>query len=96
MAHVMHLKKSGSGMASKTACGRNILRTPMSLNWAGFKGTKAEQRCELCAASKFAAVNRKFDARKFAEDLAKAEWEPEDEAVAEANEQKILARIRGQ
>lgn len=94
MARVMHLNKSGSGMASKTACGRNILRTPMSLNWAGFRITPKDQRCTLCEASKFAALNHKMDVRRFAEEIAKAEWEPEDAAVVEAREQEILARIR--
>ena len=66
MAHQMHLNKSGSGMASKTACGRSILRTPMSVNWAGFLSEPSEFRCIKCATSKQAEVNAKADARKAA------------------------------
>jgi len=72
MAHVLHLNKSGSGMASRTACGRNVLRTPMSLGWAGFKAEKFAARCELCASSKQAEVNAKADARR----EGFGEWEP--------------------
>jgi hypothetical protein len=39
----MHLNKSGSGMALRTACGRNILSTPMSCDWEGFKLTPASK-----------------------------------------------------
>lgn len=62
MSRQMHLNKSGSGMASRTACGRNILRTPMSCNWEGFKLRTVEQRCEKCHASKQAALNARRDA----------------------------------
>ncbi len=62
----LHLNKSGSGMASRTACGRNILRTPLSANWEGFKAEPAEHRCAKCAASKQFEVNTKMDARKAA------------------------------
>jgi hypothetical protein len=61
---VTHLNKSGSGMASKTACGRNILRTPISVNWAGFKQEPKEYRCIKCASSKQFEVNAKMDAKK--------------------------------
>jgi len=64
MSLQMHLDKSGYGMASMTACGRNILRTPLSTNWEGFKKLNAEQRCAKCDASKQAAINAKADARK--------------------------------
>lgn len=53
----MHLDKGPKGMASRTACGRNILRTPMSTDWAGFMGERPENRCAKCAASKQAEVN---------------------------------------
>ena len=53
----MHLDKSGSGMASRTACGRNVLRTPLSTNWAGFLGERVENRCIKCSTSKQAEVN---------------------------------------
>jgi hypothetical protein len=61
---VTHLNKSGLGMASKTACGRNILRTPISVNWAGFKQEPTEYRCIKCVSSKQFEVNTKMDARK--------------------------------
>lgn len=53
----MHLDKGPSGMASRTACGRNILRAPLSTNWAGFLGERVENRCIKCATSKQAEVN---------------------------------------
>ena len=59
---VVHLNKNGSGMASRTACGRNILRTPLSTNWEEFK-TEPHQ-CAKCAASKQFEVNTKMDAKK--------------------------------
>jgi len=66
MTHQMHLNKSGSGMASKTACGRNILRTPMAANWADYKNEPVQYRCIKCETSKQFAVNAKMDARKAA------------------------------
>lgn len=80
MSRVIHLNKSGRGMASMTACGRNILRTPLSTNWEGYKETPKEQRCAKCEASKQAEVNRKSDARKEAEEAAK--WEPVEDPNA--------------
>ncbi len=56
----MHLDKGPSGMAARTACGRNILRTPMSTNWAGFLAEKAEYRCIKCVASKQAELNARM------------------------------------
>lgn len=53
----MHLDKGKKGMASRTACGRNILRTPMSTNWSGFLEERPENRCAKCATSKQAEVN---------------------------------------
>ena len=61
--HQMHLNKSGNGMASRTACGRNILRTPMSCGWIGFKATPAAQQCEKCNESKQSALNTRADAK---------------------------------
>jgi hypothetical protein len=57
MAYQMHLNKGPSGMASKTACGRNILRTPMSANWVEFNLEPENQKCEKCKNSKQAKVN---------------------------------------
>ena len=53
----MHLKKGGSGMATKTACGRNVIRTPMSCGWEQFAALPADARCDKCAASKQAELN---------------------------------------
>ena len=61
---VTHLHKSGSGMASKTACGRNILRTPFSVNWEKFKQEPLQYRCSKCQSSKQFELNTKTDAKK--------------------------------
>jgi hypothetical protein len=53
----LHLNKSGVGMTSKTACGRNILRTPISAAWAEFNAAPEHKKCEKCANSKQAALN---------------------------------------
>ena len=55
----LHLYKSGSGMGARTACGRNILRTPMSAQWANFIATPLDQRCSKCDASRQAELNRR-------------------------------------
>lgn len=64
MAHQMHLDKGPTGMASRTSCGRNILRTPMSTDWENFKMEAPAYRCIKCVASKQFEVNSKMDARK--------------------------------
>ena len=64
MAHQMHLDKGPKGMAARTACGRSILRTPMSTDWLGFKSEPAQYRCIKCVASKQFEVNTRMDARK--------------------------------
>ena len=64
MTFQLHLNKSGTGIASRTACGRNILRTPMSVNWAGFKQESKQNRCIKCATSKQFEVNTRMDACK--------------------------------
>ena len=61
---VTHLHKNGFGMASKTACGRNILRTPISVNWADFKQEPEHLRCVKCVASKQFSLNVKVDSKK--------------------------------
>jgi hypothetical protein len=66
MSRQMHLNKSGSGFTSRTACGRNILRTPMSTDWENFKMEAAAYRCIKCVTSKQFEVNTKMDARKAA------------------------------
>ena len=65
----MHLNRGPAGMASRTACGRNILRTPMSTDWAGFTGELEANRCAKCAASKQAEVNaRQMQPKKVEEE----------------------------
>jgi hypothetical protein len=64
MSFQMHLIKSGSGFTSTTACGRNILRTPMSVNWEMFKQEPEQHKCNKCKTSKQAEVNTKMDIRK--------------------------------
>ena len=61
---VTHLNKGPKGMAARTACGRNILRTPFSCYWETFKQEPVQYRCIKCAASKQFEVNAKMDARK--------------------------------
>lgn len=61
--HQVHLNKSGSGMSARTACGRNILRTPLSTTWAEFKDLPEDQKCAKCAASKQAALNSRSRAK---------------------------------
>lgn len=61
---VTHLNKGPSGMASMTACGRNILRTPVSVNWDDFKNEPSHLRCVKCNSSKQFDVNTRADARK--------------------------------
>tara|TARA_R110000868_G_scaffold8513_3_gene44073 strand:- start:18857 stop:19054 length:198 start_codon:yes stop_codon:yes gene_type:complete len=63
---VTHLNKGPSGMASMTACGRNILRTPVSTNWDEFKVEPAALRCVKCVNSKQFDLNTRIDARKSA------------------------------
>jgi hypothetical protein len=66
MTFQLHLNKSGTGMASRTACGRNILRTALSANWTDYKKEPAQMRCTKCETSKQFSVNTRMDARKAA------------------------------
>ena len=59
----VHLNKSGLGMASMTACGRNILRTPLSVNWTDYKAEPLQYRCTKCESSKQTEVNARMDTR---------------------------------
>lgn len=71
-------------MASKTACGRNILRTPLSVTWQEFK-TETE-RCEKCEQSKLFA----FLTRREAD-----QWQPVADADAwKAADDALLAKRR--
>lgn len=83
--HVLHLNKSGSGMASVTACGRNILRTPFSASWNEYKTAQGWTKCAKCEASKQAELNRRTDAKNAPDVAAPVEpdaWEPEADANA--------------
>ena len=51
-------------MSSKTACGRNILRTPLSSNWVEFKQESSLYRCVKCTESKQFELNTKADVKK--------------------------------
>ena len=85
MSRQTHLNKSGSGFAAKTACGRNILRAPMSCGWAGFKLLPESLHCSKCADSKQASLNAKRDA-----DL----WVPEDQEAWKAADDAVIAARR--
>jgi hypothetical protein len=61
---VTHLNKSGTGWSSTTACGRNLLRTPISTNWSEFKQEPVQFRCIKCVTSKQFEFNTKMDAKK--------------------------------
>jgi hypothetical protein len=62
--NVTHLNKSGTGWASKTACGRSLLRTPFSVNWSEFQKEPEQYRCVKCVASKQFSVNLKMESSK--------------------------------
>lgn len=76
--HQMHLNKSGSGMSSKTACGRNVLRTPMSANWEDFK--VEGHRCAKCEQSKQFELNTRADLTKWVPEDPDA-WKKSDDAL---------------
>jgi hypothetical protein len=60
---VTHLNKSGTGFTSKTACGRSLMRTPMSVNWTEFKAEPTQYRCIKCVTSKQFEVNTRMDSK---------------------------------
>lgn len=70
MSRQMHLDKGPKGMAARTACGRNILRTPMSTDWVGFKSEPQQYQCIKCRASKQFELNTRRDAQALASALA--------------------------
>jgi hypothetical protein len=74
--HQLHLNKGGSGMASMTACGRNILRTPLSSNWSEFKAERPEHQCIKCRESKQFALNTRVDAKRQGEATPVANVQP--------------------
>jgi len=79
MTLATHLNKSGSGMASMTACGRNIIRTPLSTNWENFKNTS--ERCEKCEQSKLFAFLTRQDADKWIPVEDENAWMAADDAL---------------
>lgn len=79
MAHVLHLHSTGSGMASRTACGLNILRTPLSMPWADFK--HATERCERCENSKLFAFLTRRDADQWHPVADPHAWKAADDAL---------------
>jgi hypothetical protein len=82
MARSMHLHSSGSGMASKTACGRNILRTPMSTTWDGFKTESL--RCVKCEESKLFSFLTRKDLDKWVPVADQDAWKAADDALIAA------------
>ncbi len=79
MTLAMHLKKSGSGMSSMTACGRNTVRTPMSTNWEGFKNTFV--RCEKCEQSKLFSFLTRQDIEAWVPVEDENAWKAADDAL---------------
>ena len=78
MARQLHLNKSGAGMAAMTACGRNILRTPLSANWDDFK--VSTYQCIKCTESRQAALNARRDAELWIPEAPDA-WMAADAAL---------------
>ena len=86
MSLQMHLHSTGSGMASKTACGRNILRTPMSTNYAAFKTESS--RCEKCEQSKLFSFLSRKDADQWVPVADPDAWKAADDALIAARKAK--------
>lgn len=86
MKLALHLNKSGSGMSSKTACGRNILRTQLSANWNDFKAY--DHRCIKCDESKQAALNTRRDAAQWEPIADQDAWKAADDALIAAHRAK--------
>lgn len=90
---VVHLNKSGSKMTSVTACGRNILRTPLSTNWTEFKNLPHGEACAKCTASKQAELNTRADAKNEQAEIEEnlGSWIPEEnqEAIMQAELEMI-------
>lgn len=83
-------------MAVKSACGRNVLRLPMAVNWEGFKTTAKADRCEKCDASRQAELNRRNELRSFEKEMASG-WEPMEYSHADdiARYPKLLEKPAG-
>jgi hypothetical protein len=82
MALQIHLHSTGSGMASKTAYGRNILRTPMSAPWADFKNET--ERCAKCEQSKLFTFLLRRDADQWVPVEDQDAWKAADDALIAA------------
>lgn len=89
MSHQLHLNKSGSGMAARTACGRNILRTPLSTGWDDFK--VSTYQCVKCAESRQAELNARRDADQWIPEAPDA-WIAADAALIAKRRAAIAAR----
>ena len=84
----MHLTKPSNG---KIACGRGIGNSHMAAKWDQFNSLPHEQQCEACAKSLQAQLNKKNDASKEAEELAK--WIPEEQdAWMKADDALVASR----
>lgn len=81
MAYLQVHLSTGIGWSARTACGRDIFRTPLSAPWEDFK-VEAHQ-CQRCATSKLAALNLRRD-------LAK--WEPEAPDAWKQADDALIAR----
>jgi len=75
----IHLHSTGSGMAAKTACGRNILRSPLATTWEGFK-TEAN-RCVKCEQSKLFSFLTRKDLDKWVPVEDPDAWKAADDAL---------------
>jgi hypothetical protein len=78
-SHQTHLHSTGQGMAVKTACGRNILRTPLSTDWEGFKAETL--RCEKCENSKLFEFLTRKDLEKWVPVEDPEAWKAADDAL---------------
>jgi hypothetical protein len=87
MTRQVHLNKSGSNtMGAMTACGRNILRTPLATNWEGFK-TEFNQ-CEKCVSSKLFAFLTRKDTESWVPVADPDAWKAADDALIAAHRAK--------
>lgn len=82
MTRVTHLSKNIAGMASRTACGRNILRTPIADNYAGFK--TSPHQCAKCKDSKFFSFMERQDADQWIPEAPDA-WKIADDKLISSN-----------
>lgn len=87
MALVTHLHSSGGGMAARTACGRNILRTPLSTSWEGFK--TETNRCEKCEQSKLFSFLTRKDQDQWVPVADQDAWKAADDALMAASRKNM-------